>query len=97
MFDSASESILVPYCEGKDIIDQLPERKPQYDLSNITKLLEDAKPYTISVTAGQIEQMQKKGMLYTRLDGSIYVLNEEYFDQDIGIKEGNDLCSTLIL
>lgn len=97
VFDSASESILVPYCEGKNIIGQLPERKPPYDLSSIAKLLEDAKPYTISVTAGQIEQMQKKGMLYTRLDGSIYVLNEGYFDQEIGIKEGNDLCSTLIL
>ena len=97
VFDSASESILVPYCEGKNIIGQLPEKKPPYDLSNIAKLLEDAKPYTISVTSGQIEQMQKKGMLYTRLDGSIYVLNEEYFDQEIGIKEGNDLCSTLIL
>lgn len=97
MFDSASESILVPYCEGKNIICQLPERKPPYTLSNIAKLLEDVKPYTISVTSGQIKRMQKKGMLYTRLDGSIYVLNEEYFDQDIGIKEGNDLCITLIL
>lgn len=96
-FDSASESILVPYREGKNIIGQLPERKPQYALSDIVKLLEDAKPYTVSVTSGQIEQMQKKGMLYTLLDGSIYVLNEAYFDQEIGIKEGNDLCSTLIL
>ena len=97
VFDSASESILVPYCEGKDIIGQLPERKPQYALSHIARLLEDAKPYSISVTSGQIKQMQKKGMLYTRLDGSIYVLSDDYFDQDIGIKEGNDLCSTLIL
>ena len=75
----------------------MPERKPQYALSHIARLLEDAKPYSISVTSGQIKQMQKKGMLYTRLDGSIYVLSDDYFDQDIGIKEGNDLCSTLIL
>lgn len=97
VFDSASESILVPYCKGKNIIGQLPERKPPYALSNITKLLEDAKPFTVSVTSRQIEQMQKKGMLYTRLDGSIYVLNDDYYDNNIGIKEGNDLCSTLIL
>ena len=44
VFDSASESILVPYCEGKDIIGQLPERRPSYDLSNFAKLLEAAKP-----------------------------------------------------
>jgi len=97
VFDSASESIFVPHREGKNIIGQLPERKSRYAISDIAKLLEDAKPYTISVTSGQIEQMRKKGMLYTRLDGSVYILNDEYFDQDIGIKEGNDLCSTLIL
>ena len=97
VFDSASESILVPYREGKEIIDQLPEEKRQYALSDIAALLEIAKPYTISVTARQIEQMQKKGMLFTRLNGSIHVLNDCYYDNNIGIKEGNDLCSTLIL
>lgn len=97
VFDSNSESILVPYGEGKSIIGELPERISRYDLPHVATLLEKAKPYTISVTSSQIEQMQKKGMLFTRLDGSIYVLYDDYFDHDIGIKEGNDLCSTLIL
>ena len=97
VFDNAGESVLVPYGEGKRLIDELPAEKPRYDLARIAALLEKAKPYTISVSAGQIGQMQKKGMLFTRLDGSIHVLHEDYFDQDIGIKEGNDLCSTLIL
>ena len=91
VFDSASESILVPYGEGKEIIGQLPEKKPQYALSHIAAQLEKAKPYTISVTARQIEQMQKKGMLFTRLNGSIHVLNDRYYDNNIGIKEENDL------
>lgn len=97
VFDGTSESILVPYGEGKDIIDQLPVEKPQYAFSQITALMEKAKPYTISVTARQIEQMQKKGMLIPLLSGSIHVLNDGYYDNNIGIKEGNDLCSTLIL
>lgn len=97
VFDSSSESILVPYGEGKSIIGELPENLPRHDLSRVAALLEKAKPYTISVTASQIGQMQKKGMLSTRLDGSIHVLYDDYFDDHIGIKEGNDLCSTLIL
>jgi len=97
VFDSASESILVPYGEGKEIIGQLPEEKTPYALSHIAALLEKSKPYTISVTTRQIEQMKKKGMLFPRLSGSIFVLNDDYYDSNLGIKEGNDLCSTLIL
>lgn len=97
VFDSNNGSILVPYGEGKEIIGQLPAEKPRYDLSHIARLLKDAKPYTISVTARQIEQMHRKGLLFTRLDGSIYILNDGYYDNNTGIKEGNDLCSTLIL
>ena len=97
VFDSAGESILVPHGQGKDIIGQLPEEKPPYDLARIHALLQEAKPYTVSVASGQMERMQKRGMLYTRLSGSIYVLNDDYYDNSIGIKEGNDLCSTLIL
>ncbi|MBQ8556315.1 MAG: CRISPR-associated helicase Cas3' [Clostridia bacterium] len=97
VFDSNSEGILVPYCEGRRIIDDLADDDLRYDLSRTATLLEKAKPYTVSVTTRQIEQMQKNGMLYTLLDGSIYVLNDHYFDDDIGIREENDLCSTLIL
>ena len=97
VFDSNSESILVPYGKGKTFIGELPEKLSRYALSRVKTALENAKPYTISVTSGQIEQMKKKGMLSTRLDGSIYVLNDDCYDEHIGIKEGNDLCSTLIL
>lgn len=97
VFDSASESILVPFGEGKAIIDQLADDDFRYDLGRLSKLLEKAKPYTVSVTSSQIERMQQCGMLYTLLDGSLYVLNEGYYDDQTGVKEGNDLCSTLIL
>ena len=97
VFDSNSESVLIPFGEGKSIIGELPEKLSRYELSRVELLLEAAKPYTVSVTSEQIKQMQKKGMIYTRMDGSVYVLKDEYFDNHIGIKEGHDLCSTLIL
>ncbi len=97
VFDSSSESILVPYGDGKDVIAGLADDDLRYDLSRAASLLERAKPYTVSVTAGQMERMQHNGMLFTLMDGSIHVLNDDYYDSNIGIKEGNDLCSTLIL
>lgn len=97
VFDSNSESVLVSFGEGKKIMDELSNDDLRYDLASVARLLEKAKPYTVSVTNGQIEQMLEKGMAFTLLDGSIYALNNDYYDSNIGIKEGNDLCSTLIL
>ncbi len=97
VFDSSSESILVPYGEGKTIIAELGNDNLRHDFSRVATLFEKAKPYTVSVTTKQIERMHQNGMLYTLLDGSVYVLNDDYYNDNIGIKEGNDLCSTLIL
>ena len=66
-------------------------------MSYTAALLAQAKPYTVSVTMNQVKKMLKAGMVYTLLDGSIYVLNDGYYDDHTGIKEGNDSCSTLIL
>ena len=97
VFDNDSETILIPYREGKGIIEKLAKEKFIYDLSHLTELLEKAKPFTVSVAATKAEQMRKSGAVYTLINGSISVLNEGYYDEKTGIKEGNDLCSTLIL
>lgn len=97
VFDNESISLLVPYQEGAEIIRQLADDSLGYDIARARELLAEAKPYTVSVSEIQIERMMQRGMLYTLLDGSIHVLNDGYYDSQIGIREGNDLCSTLIL
>ena len=97
VFDEDNKSVLVPFEEGKSIIDRLENNCSKYDTLYISSLLKQAKPYTVSVPANQIERMLKSGSVYTLLDGSLYVLNPEFYDNIIGIKEGNNLCSTLIL
>ena len=97
VFDSSNESILVPHEEGADLIEQLNSERARRDMSFIAALLAQAKPYTVSVTMNQVEKMMKTGMVYTLLDGGIYVLNNGYYDAHTGIKEGNESCSTLIL
>ncbi len=97
VFDDESISVLVPYEEGADLIAQLAELCDDYDIKQARELLDKAKPYTVSVTHAQIERMMGKNMLYTRLNDSIYILNDNHYDDHTGIKEGDDLCSTLIL
>lgn len=96
VFDAANESVLVPYKDGKGVIDQLAGLHPM-DWEKTEKLLGKAKAYTVSVPMSAAARMKEKGMLYTLLDGSLLVLNADYYDECIGIKEGNDLCSIQIL
>lgn len=97
VFDNASESVLVPYQEGASLISLLADADYVCDIRRTRTLLTQAKPYTVSVSANQIERMLKNGMLCTLLNGSIYALNNGHYDDHTGIKEGNDSCSTLIL
>lgn len=97
VFDNESISLLVPYEDGAEIIKLLTDDRLCHDIVRARELLTRAKPYTVSLSETQIERMMKNGMIYTLLDGSICILNDGYYDNHTGIKEGNDLCSTLIL
>lgn len=96
VFDSNSVSLLVPFQEGAKVIQQLEDASSRHDMTSARELLEKAKPYTISVTETQIQRMMKNNMIYTLLDESICILNDGYYDNQTGLKEGNDLCNTLI-
>ncbi|MGN0971840.1 MAG: hypothetical protein ACI4OY_07780, partial [Aristaeellaceae bacterium] len=97
VFDGANEGVLVPYGEGRALIAQLDGLHPRYDMAEAASLLALAKPYTVSMTMNQIGRMMNSGMICTLLEGSVYVLNDGYYDDRTGIKEGYDPCSTLIL
>ncbi len=97
VFDSANEGVLVPFGEGRTLIAQLDSLNPRYDLAGADALLAQAKPYTVSMTMNQIHRMMNSGMICTLLDGSVYALNDGFYDDRTGIREGYDPCSTLIL
>lgn len=101
VIDNANETVLVPYEEGAERIEELnalcDRHGGVYDMAHVTALMQKAKPYGVSLSADRIEDMVRRGMVYTLLDGSICILNADYYDPQLGIKEGNDLCSTLIL
>lgn len=96
VFDSANESVLVPYGRGKALIERLNSRRASYDFGYAEGLLQEAKDFAVALPLNQLSRMAEQGMVFTLLDGSLYVLNAGYYDTQLGIREGNDLCSTQI-
>lgn len=97
VFDNASESVLVPYQEGKELIALLESDRARYDLRYAAELLTRAKQYTVSMPSSTIKRMMAQKMIRTLLEDGVYVLNEGCYDDEIGVKEDTDLCSILIL
>lgn len=96
VFDSANESVLVPYGRGKELIEQLESTRASYDFEYTQGLLQAAKDYAVALPVNQISRMAEQEMIFTLLDGSLYALNDDYYHKQLGIREGNDLCSTQI-
>lgn len=87
MFDSANESVLVPFEKGVKLIAALAPLRAAQDMAYAQELLNQAKSYTVSLPVQQIDRMIERNMVYTVLDGSIYVLKPGYYDDLLGIKE----------
>lgn len=88
VFDSANESVLVPFEKGVKLIAALAPLRAAQDMAHAQELLNQAKSYTVSLPVKQIDRMIEHEMVDTVLDGSIYVLKPGYYDDLLGIKEG---------
>ncbi len=86
VFEEDSIDIIVPYKEGKDIIEQIRNVSSVYfSIKELEPLLKKAKPYTISIFKYQRENLDKHGLLEMLCDNRVLVLNEEAYDWDCGL------------
>lgn len=92
-------SVLVPYGEGRDIITGLGSEEIKHDIVKAKKLLNKARSYTVSMIYANAEALYKKGMMYKIYNDSVYVLNEELYSDETGLKTRKEEkeCSILIL
>ncbi len=97
VFEDDSESVLVPYGQGAELIEQLDAANAKYDIQHTQTLLRQAAPYAVSLPASAAERLRRKGMIYQICDGSVAVLNRDVYDLCTGVKEESDQCSILIL
>ena len=64
------------------------------------ELYDKIKPYTVSVFSYQLERLSECGAIISVNDGQLLILNEEYYDNNTGIKipkKGEKIWNTLIL
>jgi len=97
VFEDTNESVLVPYGKGRKLIASLKSEKARNDLSYAATILTEAKQYTVSLPASRIDRMIKSGVISPIWEDSAYAINDENYDNEIGVKEESNPCSTPIL
>ena len=85
VFDSFTISILVPYENGKELIADLCSEKAKKDLNFKIELIEKIKEYSVSIYNWQKEKLQKEGAIKPDLDNSVLVLQEGFYDKNLGL------------
>lgn len=83
VFDEDSIEILVPYREGKGIINDLEVAKSLTDIKNLTK---KAKAYSVSIYDFEKRRLMEKGGLYYICDDSMMVLEEGFYNEETGVE-----------
>ena len=101
MFDQESESVIVPYGEGMNLIAEMQTERAKYDYMYMKYLLERAKEYSVSVYSNQINKLIDSGGLVSIAEGEILVLQENWYDSKTGlntepVEKEADECNILI-
>lgn len=88
VFDSNTEDVVVPYGEGRELIEELVAMN-EYGLSSeMESWLKRAKPYTVSVYNYQKELLESGG-IYEK--NGILVLTDGFYDPDTGFSVKNSV------
>ncbi len=100
VFDSVSTSVIVPYGDGKEIINNLQSCYNDKDYPALKREIKRANQYSVSVFDYQFKKLSEEKAIIPFCDNSFYMLSPEYYDDNTGLlnkaKEDN-ACSILIL
>lgn len=86
VFEENTTDVVVPYGKGKTLISDLCSEKAQRDPSYLRSLLDEAKPYTVSLYQHQIDRLNEEHSLIP-LQGGALGLSEHYLE-DAGFSMG---------
>ena len=85
IFDQDTTDVLVPYGEGARIIAELGSSAVQWDWERQKELLDQAKPYAVSLYQYQQDLLERRHGLKPYLDGAVLVLNPEFYSKETGL------------
>lgn len=85
VFDQETSDVLVPYGEGRALIEALSAPGVPSDPRRQRELLERAKPYTVSLYQFQLELLERRGGLVPFWDGAVLALQPTFYDSETGL------------
>ena len=95
VFEENTSDVIVPYGEGKNIIDDLCSEKAKYDFLYRKGLLDKAKKYTVSLFDYALKAINKNGGLNPLFDGAALTVLPEFYQHDTGINVNGRVYSFL--
>lgn len=89
VFDEGSRSVIVPYDEtAVKTIEELSAIDADFDIAKAKQLIENAKPYTVSVYEGMLQRLKKAGAIISCCKDSVLAVNPympEIYDKETGL------------
>jgi CRISPR-associated endonuclease/helicase Cas3 len=82
VIDAPTRGVIVPYAEGKQIINTL---CGAFCLEKQRELLKQAQQYSVNLFSYQFDEMCMKGAIREVQNGAgVYYLNEQYYSKEFG-------------
>lgn len=86
VFNTDTTDVIVGYGDGKILRNRLIAQSESYtpDFELIHNLIEQAKPYAVSLYRYQVEQLEQKNAIVSLFDGRVSILSDGFYDDSIG-------------
>ena len=85
VFDDDTQDVIVPFGEGKELVQQLMNLDDRWQLGQMADLLKQARTYTVSVYAHQVERLLRQGALMQLCGGAVLALMDGYYSDETGL------------
>lgn len=88
VFDDDTTDIIVPYGDGRKIINDIysaVEERQQSEKTEWDSLLEQVKLYTVSIYGYERKRLESEGALTSLLSGRLMILSDGFYDEDMGL------------
>lgn len=98
VFDQMTIDVVIPYGQGEKLIEQLENlQRGWFDPKKYREILQKMKKYTVSIYGWQKEKLEEAGMLYSILDGRVWILNKKAYDDRFGLTVGEQSVRNYVL
>ena len=85
VFDNDTTDVIVPYQEGRQIIQQMMTVDVSINLKEAQSLIREAKRFTVSLYEYQVRQLKEQGAVFPVAGGAALALMEGFYSEHTGI------------